>query len=259
MERGTANEEVILVTASADSTHFTCTRGYDGTTGKAHANATSFEHVVVGQDYDEANAHINDSTLHQASPKGTIIAFAGSTSVVPAGWLICDGRAVSRTTYVDLFGVIGTNFGSGDGTTTFNVPDLRGRMIIAPDNMGGSAAGRVTTGSASTLGGTGGVEKITLSEANLPAHQHNLYPHIHPVIDPGHFHWIGYGANIGNGPGPVTGPTYTGAATKAGTTINASGVSVGANTDGTPTYPIGGFVPTPLMNPWCAINYIVKS
>ena len=66
--------------------------------------------------------------IAQRSPAGTIVAFAGPTA--PAGWLLCDGAPIPRTgANVDLFAAIGTSWGSGDGTTTFNVPDLRGRFL----------------------------------------------------------------------------------------------------------------------------------
>lgn len=63
---------------------------------------------------------------------GLIVAFAGSTA--PAGWLICDGSAVSRTTYADLFAAIGTTYGAGDGSTTFNLPDFSGARILNNNN-----------------------------------------------------------------------------------------------------------------------------
>lgn len=65
-------------------------------------------------------------------PPGAVIPYAGKSA--PYGWLICDGSAVSRTTYADLFEVIGTTFGSGDGSTTFNLPDLRGRVAVGVDS-----------------------------------------------------------------------------------------------------------------------------
>jgi microcystin-dependent protein len=71
------------------------------------------------------------------APAGTIFAFAGDTTRVPSGWLLCDGSAVSRTTYASLFNVILSNYGSGDGATTFNVPDLRGRFLRGTDNGAG--------------------------------------------------------------------------------------------------------------------------
>jgi microcystin-dependent protein len=83
------------------------------------------------------------------------------------------GQAISRTTYSVLFGIVGTTYGSGDGTTTFNIPDVRGRVVAGKDDMGGSAASRlsgasITTGGATTLGGSGGAETKTLATANLP-------------------------------------------------------------------------------------------
>src|SRR5690606_15176336 len=86
-------------------------------------------------------------------------------------WLACNAQAVSRDTYADLYQVIGTTFGSGDGSTTFNVPDLRGRVPVGLDNMGASDAGRLAA--ANTLGGTGGAETHTLTVAEMPSHGHN--------------------------------------------------------------------------------------
>jgi microcystin-dependent protein len=106
-----------------------------------------------------------------ANPTGAIVAFAGSSA--PSGWLMCDGRStgISRTTYAGLFAVIGTTYGSGDGSTTFNLPDLRGRVIAGEDDMGGTAANRLTSGnsgiSGTTLGAAGGDERLHLhSHAN---------------------------------------------------------------------------------------------
>jgi len=95
-------------------------------------------------------------------------------SAAPAGWLLCDGSAVSRDTYADLFDAIGTTFGAGDGSTTFNLPDMRGRAFAGLDNMGGSSANVVTDTSADTLGGVMGEETHTLTEAEMPAHGHKL-------------------------------------------------------------------------------------
>jgi microcystin-dependent protein len=93
-----------------------------------------------------------------APPVGMLADFAGSSA--PSLWLLCYGQAVSRTTYAALFTVVGIAFGSGDGSTTFNVPDMRGRVAIGKDNMGGSGANRVTTAGSSldgnTIGASGG-------------------------------------------------------------------------------------------------------
>lgn len=66
--------------------------------------------------------------VNDSAPIGAIIAYGGSTA--PGGWLLCEGQAVSRTTYSELFAAIGTSYGSGNGSTTFNVPDLRGRVTM---------------------------------------------------------------------------------------------------------------------------------
>lgn len=95
-----------------------------------------------------------------AVPAGAMMAYGGSAA--PSGWLLCYGQAISRTTYAALFTAIGTSYGTGDGSTTFNVPDARGRVLAGLDNMGGSAASRLTSTTMSpdgqTLGATGGTQ-----------------------------------------------------------------------------------------------------
>lgn len=99
-------------------------------------------------------------TLTNFAPAGMLAPYAGTSA--PTGWLLCYGQAVSRTTYADLFAAISTTYGVGDGSTTFNLPDLRGRTIAGQDNMGGSSANRLTDIAGSldgdTLGDTGGRE-----------------------------------------------------------------------------------------------------
>lgn len=92
--------------------------------------------------------------LGSVIPPGSVTSFAGNTA--PAGWLICDGSLVSRTTYADLFASIGTIHGSGDGTTTFALPDYRGRFIRGADNMGTGAAGRDPNAATRTASNSGG-------------------------------------------------------------------------------------------------------
>lgn len=97
----------------------------------------------------------------------------GATSgAPPRGWLWCAGQEVSRADYPALFAAIGTTHGAGNGTTTFNVPDRRGRIALPLDNMGGTDAGRVSA--SNTLGATGGAETHTLAIGNLPAHNHSI-------------------------------------------------------------------------------------
>lgn len=101
---------------------------------------------------------------------GSILWFAGEK--IPAGYLECDGRAVSRTDYQRLFAVLDTSFGVGNGVTTFNVPDLRGRFVLGKDDMGGTSADRVINPQADLLGGSSGLDKVQLSVAELPSHTH---------------------------------------------------------------------------------------
>jgi len=109
-------------------------------------------------------------------PSGVVMPYAGSSA--PTGFLLCDGSAISRSTYSDLFSAISTTYGTGDGSSTFNVPDLRGRVVAGQDDMGGSSANRLTdqTGglNGDTLGDTGGSETHTLSTAQMPAHTHTV-------------------------------------------------------------------------------------
>lgn len=108
------------------------------------------------------------------TPVGVKSDFAGSTA--PAGWFLCYGQAVARASYPELFTVIGTAYGSGDGVTTFNLPDERGRVGAGKDDMGGTPANRLTStyfGTAATvLGAVGGLESNTLTSDTIAAHTH---------------------------------------------------------------------------------------
>jgi len=117
----------------------------------------------------------NGSNWVGMTPIGSLMPYAGTS--VPNGWLLCSNVAVSRSTYADLFSVISTTYGAGDGTTTFNVPDLRGRVIAGLDNMGGTTASRLTattiTGGADAVGEVGGAETHTLTQGQGPLHTHS--------------------------------------------------------------------------------------
>lgn len=104
-------------------------------------------------------------------PAGAVMPYAGASA--PTGWILCYGQAVSRSTYATLFTAISTTYGVGDGSTTFNLPDLRGRVAAGKDDMGGASANRLTNQSGGlngdTLGATGGSETHQLTEAELPS------------------------------------------------------------------------------------------
>jgi microcystin-dependent protein len=100
-----------------------------------------------------------------ALPVGVIM-FYGDAAV-PAGWLECDGSAVSETTYADLFAVIGYTFGNPGGGN-FNLPDLRGRALQ------GDGTGDASDATAHTIGDKDGTEGVTLSESQIPSHNHGF-------------------------------------------------------------------------------------
>lgn len=161
-------------------------------------------------------------------------------SNVPSNFVLMAGQAISRATYADLFALWSTTFGSGDGSTTFNVPDWRGRTVFGRDNMNGTAAGRLTSTyglAGNTIGATGGSQV-----GDLPQHGHT-------VIDPGHDHAL-LMTRSGNG---TTGPTTNYVADDAG------GV---ARTSGGPTniaIAVSGVTNASRIPPAVVANWIVKA
>lgn len=128
----------------------------------------------VNANFEAAEDEINDNLRPGAHEAGDLKASARSSA--PSGWLLCEGQAVSRATYASLFTAIGTSYGAGDGSTSFNVPDLRGRVPMGPDG----AAGRISSND--SLGKAGGTEKLRKhlhaiafnSSGESAAHNHKL-------------------------------------------------------------------------------------
>ncbi len=101
--------------------------------------------------------------LASGLPAGTIVQWPRATA--PANWLLADGSAVSRTTYASLFAAIGVQYGSGDGTTTFNLPNLKGKVAVGLDS---------SQTEFDTLGETGGAKTHTLTASEIPSHTHTI-------------------------------------------------------------------------------------
>lgn len=140
------------------------------------------EDAAIGPDH--LNAAALDEIANIIIPTGSVLAFSGSSA--PTNFLLCDGSAVSRSTYAALFSLVGTTYGVGDGSTTFNVPNLKGRTIIGVDS------GAAVLTAAPTRGTALGEEKHTLITGELPVHTHT-------INDTGHTHTVS-GTNNGGAP-----------------------------------------------------------
>ncbi len=172
-----------------------------------------------GTPFTQTLAAAGGTTGVPSPPIGAIIAYGGSSD--PSGWLICDGRAISRTTYADLFAAISTAYGAGDGSTTFNIPDLRGR----------TAVGLGTQIDVDTLGES---EGLALASRSGGRHWHRLRRENDSVLQ--------YGATAGAG--GVIGDGF----------FNAAPLTLfaGASGDDTSTR-------SPEVVPYQVVNYIIAT
>lgn len=190
-------------------------------------------------------------------PGGALPTGAGCdwyTNVAPAGYLLCDGSAVSRTTYAALFAVIGTMYGVGDGSSTFNVPDCRGRVLVGLAPGGQASVNQV------------GLNDGTAMSARRPQHSHGtsgltLPNHVHSLTDPGHIHqmlgqFTNYAAGAGGGHeyNSDTAGVYT--PTQPATT----GISVGNPTTNPPISGTVGIAGSTVDAPsYIVVNRIIKT
>lgn len=199
------------------------------------------------------------SSIYQSGyllmPTGVILPYANSSA--PSGFLLCDGSAISRTTYSVLFAVISTTFGSGNGVTTFNLPDMRGKMVMG-------------TSSSYTYASTGGNASVTLATNNLPSFSisgttDNGGLHTHSVNDSGHSHGTYNGRDDGNcsnvsGQAPP-GDSFDNIVSGYGTATAYTGVSL--NNGGTHTHTFsasysGSDQSFSILNPYMSLAYIIK-
>lgn len=188
---------------------------------------------------------------------GTVKQYTGELTLLPKGWMLCQGQTISRSTYAELFELVGTIFGTGDGSTTFGLPDAHGKAII------GSGAGY-------NLGDSGGVETVTIDVTKLPPHTHTI-DHDHPSFNADtdtqglHSHGpLGGGANfiksspnIDGGLSATTAGSQTAATSNDGSHHHTTAINVPALTGSSGN---GGFANNPISirNPYLIMAHIIR-
>jgi microcystin-dependent protein len=232
-------------------------------------DANAQGHVVTGLNADQLEGShasvtpgsgiipIGDSSglLNQGfiAPVGSMWMYGGSSA--PSGWLFCDASAVSRTTYSALYTIIGTTFGSGDGSTTFNLPDLKGRTPI------GAGTGSGLT--ARARGDKVGEENHALSTAELASHGHsvsatsdNQTPTV-SITDPGHTHAVA-GPDQANSGSTRLAAGSTSSATGSNTTGITASQSAHSHTITVSQSNAGSGTAHNTMQPSICLNFIIK-
>jgi microcystin-dependent protein len=199
---------------------------------------------------DAASKSYVDSSISGNIPAGLIWIYAGPAGSIPAGWYLCDGSLKNRTTDAALFTAISTTYGAGDGSTTFALPDCRGRVIAMLDG------GTGTLGAWATLGADGGEASHILTAAEMPTHGHGVNDpgHGHAVSDPGHFHNVGVG--VQNYGAPSGGGLV--AAGSTNTDTRGTGISIVANGTSISIQANGGSAAHNVVQPTIIMNMIIK-
>ena len=233
--------------------------------GGINLNGAPLIGLPQGTDPSDA-ARISDVQANVLPSGVGPIPWSGDEGSVPSGWLLCDGTIYNIATYPALYAAIGAKFG-GDDISTFAVPDCRGRIPLGKDNMGGSAAGRVT--GATLEGVTGGSQTHTLTVSEMPEHDHsgstgNAGGHTHSGstnTTGSHAHGGGGNSGCGQGSGDNNlmncGRQSTDSAGNHSHTLTINSVS-----DHTHSLNIndeGGDQPHNNLQPYVVVNYIIKA
>jgi len=182
-----------------------CTLNVDGLGAKPLRSAPSTEllagMLVAGTPYAATYYNVSGEWILRGLtgapgiPLGVALPYFG-VAAPSSAFALPFGQAISRLAYVNLFNLIATTYGAGDGSTTFNLPDLRGYLLAGKDDMGGVVASRITAGASgidgTVLGAAGGAQTVTLITAQMPAHAHGVNDptHNHAVSDPTHSHGV---------------------------------------------------------------------
>ena len=288
-----SGDELVRMSASDGWLNVTCEADSSSSVNVRAANFVTEGGIdvnVLATQLAAAEATISTLQSTPTAVPGEMRMFAGQSA--PTEWLMCDGAAVSRTTYSALFAVIGITYGAGDGSTTFNVPDLRGR---SPLGAGLSTASGVQR----SVGETGGADSHVMQSSELPSHSHSFsqslstssagghshtfstsagdHTHGYPLSPPGnyrehstpldHNHFRPFRSQYNdctqtNAPSWCNGDTFytnsAGAHSHSGTTASESGhvhsVSINGNTGTT-----GSGAGHNNMMPFLAINFIIKT
>jgi microcystin-dependent protein len=158
------------------------------------------------------------------------------------------GQAISRTTYSALFGIIGTAYGIGDGSTTFNLPDKTGRVSAMKEASVSRLTSTYFGANSTNLGATGGAESHTLTLAQIPTHSH-----ANTLIDPGHVHLT----DRGNGQSPSVGTNAFG----SNNLVNINNSSTASSTTGISisNAAAGGGSAHTVVQPTILCNYIIRT
>ncbi len=200
--------------------------------------------IIPGVIFVDGKVQESDGDL---IPAGTMIDYAGTNE--PGGWLLCNGQAVSRADFSGLFAAIGTTFGVGNGSTTFNVPDMRGRVSAGIDNMGGIGAAGVLTGLA--LSNQVGTQTHVISLDELPTHNHTVSG---TTGDESNTHTHQYGS-VATGGFSGGGLGITAATNSNATSANSTGHT---HTFSATTSANGSSTAMTLVQPTMGINKLIK-
>lgn len=225
------------------------------------SGATFTGAVVLHADPSVALGAATKQYVDNSMPPGAITAYVAAAA--PTGWLLCQGQEVSRATYATLYAVIGNTYGAGNGTTTFNLPNLKGRVPIGLDSSDTSF---------DALAETGGAKTHTLAEANLPSHTHSIN-HDHASVT------SGSGGSHNHGPSgggifltqPASGSLYT----QVSTSLTANDVYYGSasvtDTEAAHTHTVdlpsfsgtsgstGSGTAVTHLDPYLVVNFIIKT